>query len=856
MDIDRKISMAIASGERNKQVMELIRNWCRHARVEKLGGVGMVEAQTGLPIGLHSVACSYSAARSLARWDLADAALDFHDRNCVGCAYRDPIGFPNLSTLVSERDATRVKEARKRQRCEEALEARRTVRKERRSALQAILPSRAADIVGYIDELDGPNPGEAAERLLHAAKLAPETFEPAVIEHMFELMEDGESRFYEIGLQVLRELNVDPTRLTRCAMRALAAPFPVDKAAEIVELHAPLVDHTQIAAALPALIELADLRPNAMSIPAEILIPKPGPFVSLYRAHPQAVELGLQGLLAHSEPDYVSAGARGIACLAGIEPSLPCRFAHFLIARLVRSKDSIQPETHAPVEKEWPMADLRAALALAFHVEPDRTDTLAQQFLATAPGEDELEIHKVYELALRGRCRGDPKITADEVDRTILRRLLSRANQTNSYDVLQVLHGAFTYASERLVALGREELTLILGTALMLSQKIHTAEGLTEPRANPASPLERINARDQRIALLDALIDWAASAAAGDPSATAEYIAVLTNVPDEDEELRAKLIGQAHRLMRTPHGLNATLPTVYRALFASSGRVRAAVAAAIGQLDRKTKDDLPKLVYEALVAQLADPCAMAHQSAVHAIERTDLPENLKDEARRAILNLVETYHKRRRDERVLVDCICLYMDRYATDAERDELIDTFLKIVDELKADHIVGKLWRLAAHFCHESRFADVVVRVVEEDRAVPHWEDELVETLNGLPEHEIYRHRARLEKVGSQPNVSWTLSRRLIETLTRAGAWPEAARLAKTLYTRIPATVENRARKLAINRWRIAARFEAAIAAGELENIAQLSQEWRQNEKDIEADRVAHEQRRRPFPGVPGTH
>jgi hypothetical protein len=36
--------------------------------------------------------------------DLKFIALDFDDRNCVGCAHRKPVGFPNLSALVHERD--------------------------------------------------------------------------------------------------------------------------------------------------------------------------------------------------------------------------------------------------------------------------------------------------------------------------------------------------------------------------------------------------------------------------------------------------------------------------------------------------------------------------------------------------------------------------------------------------------------------------------------------------------------------------------------------------------------------------------------------------------------------------------
>src|SRR5262249_36382764 len=157
--------------------------------------------------------------------------------------------------------------------------------------------------------------------------------------------------------------------------------------------------------------------------------------------------------------------------------------------------------------------------------------------------------------------------------------------------------------------------------------------------------------------------------------------------------------------------------------------------------------------------------------------------------------------------RFLLDCICLYVDRYATEAEKGgRLMDALLEIVDKLKADDIVDEHRRLSRQFRHKPRFADVWVRVLEEARAVSYREDDLVETLTTLPEREIYRPRARLEKLGSQPNVSWTLPRRLIETLTRAGAWFEAASLADAFYAWIPTTVEMQPRKLVANRYRLA--------------------------------------------------
>lgn len=52
------------------------------------------------------MACDYATAdNTMAYWDLVTAALDSHDRKCIGCPHRKPVRLPNLSELVAERDA-------------------------------------------------------------------------------------------------------------------------------------------------------------------------------------------------------------------------------------------------------------------------------------------------------------------------------------------------------------------------------------------------------------------------------------------------------------------------------------------------------------------------------------------------------------------------------------------------------------------------------------------------------------------------------------------------------------------------------------------------------------------------------
>lgn len=125
---DRELRKLREIGEANRVTLELLRNWCAHARVVTEGGVGMFQQFTGLPVSMCRVTCEHERAGSQVSMHLKENALDFHDRNCFDCEHREPVGFPNLSFLVGERDRERQDRARRaeetKRRRDEELEAR------------------------------------------------------------------------------------------------------------------------------------------------------------------------------------------------------------------------------------------------------------------------------------------------------------------------------------------------------------------------------------------------------------------------------------------------------------------------------------------------------------------------------------------------------------------------------------------------------------------------------------------------------------------------------------------------------------------------------------------------------------
>ena len=152
--MDREFKKAIEAGERTRATMELVRNWCSHARIEKFGGTGMIEEMTGLPIGNHGLKCDHTTAEGMYTWDLRESALDFYDRNCVDCKKRKPVGVPNLSSLVKERDDLRAVDARKASAAEANRVEERAIRQLARSHLRQGIGALSNTIIDHIDEFD------------------------------------------------------------------------------------------------------------------------------------------------------------------------------------------------------------------------------------------------------------------------------------------------------------------------------------------------------------------------------------------------------------------------------------------------------------------------------------------------------------------------------------------------------------------------------------------------------------------------------------------------------------------------------------------------------------------------------
>ncbi len=853
-DDDLRIPKAIASGEINKEAMELIRNWCRHARVVKVGGVGIIEVETGLPIGHHAMACEHAAAQGMGFWDLRDAAVDFHDRNCVGCAHRAPVGLPNISTLLSERDKGRrlaEEEAQARAtRANERREARRRVRQSLRTKLDPV----SATIIDHLEELDQDDRNDAGARLLGLAQLAPESFTAEVVELCFGLLESREDWFDDAGMRLLYQLRADSVRLTRCALRSLARHWYSAIAFDIIEANDGLIDGALVADALPALVGRANPE-RSLGMSAERRL-EPGPLLTVYRAQPVATEAAIGELLDERNPHLVSAGARAIEVLSRADMNIASRYARSIAAKLVRAKHLIDRRETGYSGDDEVIHHLQKALELALHQSPVESDALVMKFIADAPRDGEARAFRVYSQLLRHQGGGQgpkPGLAA----RLALKRLLAAASDSTNEDVLREIQNAFSYVPDEMQKLARAELTAILGAAILLDDRVRAFDAEPVSNTDFLGTLERRNRRDTWVHLQRSLVEWAADAAAGELSATEQYLEVYAGIPEERDLLRTQFIRNAYRLMQTPDGLKALLPVLYNSMLGTSTRVRAAAAEALGKLSQRRREDVPDLMYEAFTALLSDSYVIVHSAAVEALSHIELPQDLQARAQNAVGRLIDAYAVSRQDDRLLLEFIELYLRRFAKEAECNGQLGAFVvALLERVKPELIAEKLRALRRRLRQVDGFAALVVNTLANPQISEYREEDLIQTLNDLPLGAIQKYRARLEAIASAAHCPRSLSANLVETLTRAGAWSEAARINAAIYAEIPETIEMHLQKLMTNLDRLAAKYEETIALGNLDALSALGQEWRETEAQITADRKQYEKRRSPFPGIPGTH
>jgi len=153
-DWDNQVNEAVEAGQKNLKASSLLKNWCFHAEITRSPGRGMIEANTGLPIGHMGVECEFSKKNTMLTWLLEDAIYDFYVSNCKNCEKRTPVAIPNILDFVKPREE--AAKLRKQQQ-EAAAEERNQARLDRQNERVKVRQSASLEetfVIDLLDELD------------------------------------------------------------------------------------------------------------------------------------------------------------------------------------------------------------------------------------------------------------------------------------------------------------------------------------------------------------------------------------------------------------------------------------------------------------------------------------------------------------------------------------------------------------------------------------------------------------------------------------------------------------------------------------------------------------------------------
>ncbi|VVE15823.1 hypothetical protein PCO31110_02911 [Pandoraea communis] len=833
---ERDYLRTVEVGQRNQEVKVLIQNWCGHARIKKTGGVGMIEAATGFPIGHHSMACDHAPADGFATWHLEEAALAFYDRNCVNCTVRQPLRFPNIAELVSRRDQQVAARVADQERQEKKLRDEFDSRQKVRSALQASAAVPVASLIEDLQALDQTRTESASEKIIATAHLAPEVFVDDVVNHLFHLIESNESWAIETALSCLRIVSQDHKRQVSCAMQCLSRECNIETAAEVLVAHLDLVDASQVQTAVKSLCLLA--APQRSDFYFSEPEKRPKALQALVSRFPDAAEKALDSLVASHSGFIVETAARAIP-LAYRGNAYPLSLVRSLAAKLARVDSLVDIDSDSEMREV--VHELERALVYAMLADDQQVDTLLVNYYQGASSAGEGRIAGVYSTLLRlpgSRFESVDVISNLRPYGTALRRLLTWVAATQNHDVMQETHEALRHFPEQLTQVACDQMELLLGTAALLDQALtditnSPAQVSSDEASAFLAQMDRHNRRQQLAGLRSAMLEWASSAATESTTAAGKFIDFIASDIQWPEQFRSALIKALPPLMHTAASTNAVLPFLYGAMVGESALVRMAAAQALRELRHSRVSDLPSLVHDAFLLLLSDPIIGVHQSAVEALERISFPAEYEDRITERLMVIFWAYAQGDREhDSFLVTCIELLVGRLH---EKPRFAGVWgpVFVAVLMKVDVAIvlrnSHSWMLT-RLVPIKGFPDLLLRLLQSEEHHETYDDQLVSLLRELPKGDLLGMQASLVTLCEQRPDDWVLSAACIEVLSVVGAWDVAAKIASHSHRVLPDTTRMLVRKQYAQLSVLEIEFERHLAAENHADALKCASQWRQ--------------------------
>jgi hypothetical protein len=850
LNSDDRFEQAVRIKHANQRIIELAQNWCSHLAVERYGGTGMIEIETGLPIGMRRFKCPHASAVGMAGMDLGHVVLDFYDRNCVDCDKRSPVRLPNLSQLVIDRDRSREAADAAERRNAELERIAIGSRAARRVELSKNSDPATVDIFDTINRLDEDPNKQHHDILTQTAVAAAEHFDSNVKEALFDLAEAGGIRT-DAALETLSTVGADPARLCESALRALSRREAYRVAGRIVARHLSKVHDGLVEAALPALVSLAMDVSGFM--PTDSVPGDPDPLLMAYRLFPEPVERLIRILLRVDSKHPRIEACNGISIIARVDHEFGPKVLTELIDSLELTDDGFGEYGSA---ESW----VQSVLAELMLSHEQLIDDAIQQRMTVASDDTQAALFGVYERILRGNHSEN---SSDQARATSLARELPYRrfvemllHRPSSAQLTKVIWFLRDYAGLYPDLLERHAESMLGAAALIASD-------LNVPQSSSLDitpdPLKAIEEHSRRFGLnqaLDSVFDVLAAAAARNQNTVgASIMRTFETLNDKHDRLKAGLVRCLGAMAADAAVLADVLPLLYQAMTSQATRVRGAAAEAYAALAERDPDGLPSLVHESFMLLLLDPFVFVQAQALESLRKVSLPAPYLPRAKRSLLALISAHAGSKSTERVSRAAVEAFIELYVGTEEIPEKLRQFLlSAVERMDATNAAQVLthWRGILH--GTSRLTSTLARLLGDLSLSEYDVEGLIRALADAPAAELAVVADDLRAAAKTCDLRQIeIMYDLMEILSAAGCWKTAAEIAGDSTDRLSDTLWDRPKRLRCASFQVAAEIETAAASGDPEKVQLLSHRWLQLDLEIKQNDEAYKGKRDPLLGLP---
>lgn len=709
----KRFDEAIETGIRNLRAVELLNNWCSHSEFIRSGGIGMIEAETGLPIGHLGVQCKFVKQNSMLSWLLEDSVYSFYKENCKECGQRTPVGFPNILEFVVPREKAAEERNLARKKREKQKKQEQLNRQNERKILRLTLTLEETFVLDLLDELDQEDIEQNDPRLEQLANLAPETFTGTIIEHLLPKILYEKLPYSIPAAKALIKTSLPVPQKLPIAVYLVNNNEDLPSAIDIIILEATNLSQNDF---IEVLLQFTRM---AIEPPPEIIFNtfdqknlNHNPIQSLFQIKRNDVFTVVDKYMQDTHPSKIQSAIEIILAIDNDE--LLLKHIRSVFAILMRRRTLLPDERQNSSVIHY----LREAATTYLNRFPIESDKTIQAYLADKDDIGSNEANRAYKSVLRDHDREKSKIGMTQ--KIAFKRLLwaAVANPENNMDDANQF---FRYSCDELSELAVEHFDDLIGAAATLSEKYEQLDkdNILEIKENFYDQLDKNHKRRAIDSLQNVLIDWAAvGAKARGNEGIKDFLNLYRNLPKEQIQMRGNMISRVPTLLTGIESLTLVLPDWYSAIMDGETLIRARAVQAWENINYDLVKNFPDLFFEAYSVLLLDQYVIVHKSAVRSLRHRSFPKEKTYLIKSQLWNLICHYAKLDKQDDFIVECIDVFSSQCLSNEEKTGDIGLYLsKILLSLEEDALYEAINTLHYHFNNIPSFIDVALKAIQDE-------------------------------------------------------------------------------------------------------------------------------------------